>query len=163
MLEECRLPYAVHSVDSGCAGPITTAFLPIAPGDEIPALVDSNGPDGRPIALFESGAILLYLAGKTGRFMPRSVRARYEMLQWLTLPMDDIGSRLDLLDRRLSHTGAFLAGRQYSIADMSVFPWLRSFASEAIDRAGATQFKRWYKAVEARPAVQRALRVLADR
>ncbi len=94
MLEECGLPYRVHSVDIGKGEQFTTEFLAISPNNKIPALVDSDGPDGQPISLFESGAILLYLAGKTGRFLPEDTRGKYEVLQWLMFQMGGVGPML---------------------------------------------------------------------
>ena len=87
MLEECGLPYRVHAVDIGAGDQFKPDFLKISPNNKIPAIVDPDGPDGKPISLFESGAILLYLAGKTGRFLPASVSERYDMLQWLMFQM----------------------------------------------------------------------------
>ena len=87
MLEECGLPYRAHAVDIGAGDQFMPEFLAISPNNKIPAIVDPNGPDGAPISLFESGAILMYLAGKTGRFMPASTRGRYEMLEWLMFQM----------------------------------------------------------------------------
>lgn len=192
MLEECRLPYAVHAVDIGAGEQFTPEFLAISPNNKIPALVDSEGPDGKPMALFESGAMLLYLAGKTGRFLPRSVRGRYQVLQWLMFQIGSVGPMLGqahhfrmyapekipyaidrytreagrlygVIDRELERTGAFIAGRQYSIADMAIFPWLRPHANQGVDLAQYPQLRRWYDTVEARPAVQRALTILAER
>lgn len=192
MLEECRLPYAVHAVDIGAGEQFTPEFLAISPNNKIPALVDSEGPDGKPMALFESGAMLLYLAGKTGRFLPRSVRGRYQVLQWLMFQIGSVGPMLGqahhfrmyapekipyaidrytreagrlygVIDRELERTGAFIAGRQYSIADMAIYPWLRSHANQGVDLAQYPQLRRWYDTVEARPAVQRALTILAER
>ncbi len=94
MLEECGLPYAVHPVDIGAGEQFSPEFLGISPNNKIPAIVDSDGPGGRPISLFESGAILVYLAGKTGRFLPRGTRGRFEVLQWLMFQMGGIGPML---------------------------------------------------------------------
>ncbi|ODS98201.1 MAG: glutathione S-transferase [Lautropia sp. SCN 69-89] len=192
MLEECGLPYAVHPVDIRAGEQFSTRFLEISPNNKIPAIVDSDGPDGRPISLFESGAILVYLAGKTGRFLPRSTRGRYEVLQWLMFQMGGVGPMLGqahhfriyapepipyaidrytkeaarlyrVLDRRLEATGAFLGGRQYSIADIATWPWIRSHASQGIGLADYPGVKRWYETIGKRAAVVRALTVLADR
>jgi len=191
MLEECRLPYAVNAVDIAAAGQHTPEFLALSPNGTIPALLDSEGPDSKPIALFESGAILLYLAGKTGRFLPRSVRGRYQMLQWLMFQMASFGPTLaqarhtglsapdqstcpidrdsrearrlvGAIDRELARTGAFVAGRQYSIADMAIFPWLRSPANPGIDLDDFPQVRRWLDTLESRPAVRRAYSLLAE-
>ncbi|HRY88093.1 MAG TPA: glutathione S-transferase family protein, partial [Rubrivivax sp.] len=94
MLEECRLPYRAVAVDIGSGEQFQSDFLAISPNNKIPAIVDPDGPDGRPISLFESGAILLYLAGKTGRFLPEGTAAKYEVLQWLMFQMGSVGPML---------------------------------------------------------------------
>ena len=94
MLEECKLPYRVHPINIGAGDQFQPDFLKISPNNKIPALVDSEGPDGKPISLFESGAILIYLAAKTGQFMPKSDRAKYEVLQWLMFQMGGVGPML---------------------------------------------------------------------
>jgi len=192
MLEECRLPYAVHAVDIGAGEQFAPEFLAISPNNKVPALVDSDGPGGRPISLFESGAILVYLAGKTGRVLPRSDRGRFEVLQWLMWQMGGFGPMLGqahhfriyapekigyaierytnearrlygVLDKQLAATGAFVAGRQYTIADMAIFPWCRSHANQGVDLADYPEVQRWYGSIDARPAVKRAVQVLAQR
>jgi GST-like protein len=190
MLEECGLPYTVHAVDIGAGDQFKPAFLAISPNNKIPAITDSDGPDGRPISLFESGAILLYLAGKTGRFLPQSVRGKYEALQWLMFQMGGVGPMFGqahhfrnyaqekiayaidrytneakrlygVMDKRLGQA-AYFAG-EYSIADMAIFPWTRSHANQGVDLDDFPNVKRWYGALDARPAVQKAVQVLADR
>jgi GST-like protein len=190
MLEECGLPYSVQAVDIGAGDQFTPEFLKISPNNKIPAIVDSDGPDGRPISLFESGAILVYLAGKTGRLLPPDVRGKYIALQWLMFQMGGIGPMLGqthhfrlyapekieyainrytneskrlygVMDRRLAEAEYF-AG-EYSIADISIFPWTRSHSNQGVDLAEYPNFERWYRAVAARPAVQRGVQVLADR
>ena len=94
MLEECALPYRVHAVDIGSGEQFTPEFLAISPNNKIPAIVDPDGPDGKPISLFESGAILLYLAAKTGKFLPNDTRGKYEVLQWLMFQMGGVGPML---------------------------------------------------------------------
>ncbi len=94
MLEECGLPYAVHAVDIGAGDQFKPEFLAISPNNKIPAIVDPDGPDGKPISLFESGAILVYLAGKTGKFLPKDVRGKYVALQWLMFQMGSVGPML---------------------------------------------------------------------
>jgi GSH-dependent disulfide-bond oxidoreductase len=192
MLEECGLPYAVHAIDIGAGDQFKNEFLTISPNNKIPAIVDPNGPDGRPIALFESGAILVYLAGKTGKFLPKTVAARYEMLQWLMFQMGGFGPMLGqahhfrlyapekieyainrytneakrlygVLEKQLAKTGAFIAGKQYTIADMAIFPWVRSAANQGIDLADFAHVKRWFDTIDARPAVKRAVQILAER
>lgn len=190
MLEECELPYRVTAIDIGSGDQFKPDFLRISPNNKVPAIVDSDGPDGRPISLFESGAILLYLAGKTGRFMPKGVRGKYEALQWLMFQMGGIGpmfgqahhfriyapEKLEyainrytneakrlygVLDRRLAAV-PYVAG-DYGIADIAIWPWTRSYANQGVDLAEFPNVKRWFDAIEARPAVQRGVKVLADR
>lgn len=192
MLEECGLPYRVHAVDIGSGEQFTPDFLAISPNNKIPAIVDPDGSDGKPIALFESGAILIYLAAKTGKFLPERDRDKYEVLQWLMFQMGGVGPMLGqahhfriyapekidyavarytneakrlygVIDKRLARTGAFIAGKQYTIADMSIFPWLRSYERQGVDLAEFSHVKRWYERIDARPAVKRALAVLAER
>ena len=191
MLEECALPYTVEAVDIGSGDQFKPDFLAISPNNKIPALVDSDGPDGKPISLFESGAILLYLAGKTGRLLPADTRARYEVLQWLMFQMGGVGPLLgqahhfrnyapeklpyaierytneakrlyrvmnDQLARR-----RYIAGAEYTIADMAIFPWLRSWKNQGIDWADYPHLKGWFDEIAARPAVMRGVEVLADR
>jgi len=191
MLEECALPYTVEAVDIGSGDQFKPDFLAISPNNKIPALVDSDGPDGKPISLFESGAILLYLAGKTGRFMPADTRGKYDMLQWLMFQMGGVGPLLgqahhfrnyapeklpyaierytneakrlyrvmnDQLARR-----RYIAGAEYTIADMAIFPWLRSWKNQGIDWADYPHLKGWFDEIAARPAVMRGVEVLADR
>jgi len=188
MLEECGLPYKVHAVDIGAGDQFRPEFLAISPNNKIPAIVDSDGPDGKPISLFESGAILIYLAGKTGRFLPTDVRGKYKALEWLMFQMggigpmfgqahhfriyapEKIGYAIDrytneakrlygVLDRRLAEV-AYLAG-EYGIADIATFPWARSHERQGVDLADFPNVKRWFDAIAARPAVQRGVQVLA--
>jgi len=192
MLEECRLPYAVHPIDIGKGEQFDPEFLAISPNNKMPAIVDSDGPDGKPISLFESGAILVYLAAKTARFMPASDRGKYQVLQWLMWQMAGFGpmlgqahhfrryapERIDyaierytreahrlygVLDRQIERTGAYVAGRQYTIADIAIFPWARSHENQGVDLAAYPSVRRWFDAIAARPAVQRGVQVLADR
>jgi GSH-dependent disulfide-bond oxidoreductase len=191
MLEECALPYEVHGVDIGAGEQFAPAFLKISPNNKIPAIVDPDGPDGKPISLFESGAILLYLAGKTGKFLPKDTAGKYKVMEWLMWQVGGFGPMLGqahhfriyaperiqyaydrytneakrlygVLDKQLGKQ-EFVAGKQYSIADMAIFPWCRSAANQGIDWADFPNAKRWFDAIEARPAVQRAVQVLADR
>ena len=190
MLEECALPYAAHAVDIGAGDQFKPDFLAISPNNKIPAIVDHDGPDGKPTSLFESGAILVYLAGKTGRFLPADVRGKYLALQWLMFQMGGLGPMLGqahhfrlyapekveyaikrytnearrlygVMDRRLA-VAAYFAG-EYSVADMAIFPWTRSHANQGIDLAEFPNVQRGFNAVAARPAVQRGLAVFADR
>ncbi len=191
MLEECRLPYRVIPVDIGNGDQFDAKFLAISPNNKIPAIVDPDGPDGQPMALFESGAILLYLAGKTGRFLPADTRGRYEALQWLMFQMGGVGPMLGqahhfriyapeklpyaierytnearrlygVIDKRLAHS-RYIAGAEYGIADMAIFPWLRSWKNQGVELADYPHLKGWFDEIAARPAVQRGVEVLADR
>jgi len=191
MLEECGLPYRAIPVDIGAGEQFDTAFLAISPNNKIPALVDPDGPDGEPISLFESGAILLYLAGKTGRFLPETVRGKYEVLQWLMFQMGGVGPMLGqahhfriyapqkipyavdrytqeahrlyaVMNTRLGRS-RYLGGDSYSIADMAVYPWLRSWKNQGIDWNDFPHLRGWFDEIGGRPAVQRGVEVLADR
>lgn len=186
LLAECGLPYKVHAVNIGQGDQFKPKFLKISPNNKIPALVDSDGPDGQPISLFESGAIMLYLAAKTGRFLPASDRAKYDVLQWLMFQMGGLGPMLGqahhfriyapekidyavnrytneakrlygVLDKQL--TGQkWIAGGEYSIADMAIYPWLRSWQNQGIDWADHPHLKVWFDRISERPAVQRPCR-----
>jgi GST-like protein len=189
MLEECGLPWRAIPVDIGAGDQFAPDFLAISPNNKIPAIVDPDGPDGKPISLFESGAILLYLAGKTGRFLPASVSGKYEALQWLMFQMGSIGPMLGqahhfrmyapeklpyavdrytnearrlygVMDRRLAKS-RYLGGPDYGIADIAVFPWLRSWKNQGIDWADFPVLKGWFDEIAKRPAVVRGLEVLA--
>jgi GSH-dependent disulfide-bond oxidoreductase len=188
MLEECQLEYRVHAVNIGAGEQFAREFLTISPNNKIPALVDSDGPDGQAISLFESGAILLYLAAKTGRLLPEDMRGRYEVLQWLMFQMGGVGPMLGqahhfriyapekipyavdrytneakrlygVMDKRLGQS-RYLGGDSYSIADIAVFPWLRSWKNQGIEWSDYPHLKGWFDEIAARPAVQRG--VLAD-
>jgi GSH-dependent disulfide-bond oxidoreductase len=189
MLEECGLPYRVHGVDIGAGDQFKPEFLAISPNNKIPAIVDPDGPDGKPMSLFESGAILLYLAGKCGRFLPADVRGRYEALQWLMFQMGNIGPMLGqahhfriyapekieyavnrytnearrlygVMDKRLANS-TYIAGPEYGVADIAIFPWLRSWKNQGIAWADYPHLKGWFDEIAARPAVQRGVEVLA--
>ncbi|WP_302172314.1 glutathione binding-like protein [uncultured Hydrogenophaga sp.] len=194
MLEECGLrlgrDWRVHPIDIAKGDQFDPAFLKISPNNKIPAIVDPQGPDGKPISLFESGAILLYLAGKTGKFLPRSDRDRFRMLEWLMFQMGGVGPMLGqahhfriyapekidyavnrytneakrlygVMDRQLQDR-PYIAGRQYTVADIAIFPWLRSWQNQGIDWADYPRLKDWFDRISARPAVQRGVAVLAD-
>ncbi len=194
MLEECGLrlgrDWQVHPVDIGKGDQFKPAFLTISPNNKIPALIDPEGPDGQPISLFESGAILVYLAAKTGKFLPKSDRARFKVLEWLMFQMGGVGPMLGqnhhfrqyapekigyaidrytneakrlygVMDRQLKGQ-KFIAGNQYSIADIAIFPWLRNWQNQGIDWADFPNLKIWFDTIAARPAVQRGVAVLAD-
>ncbi|MBI3283440.1 MAG: glutathione S-transferase N-terminal domain-containing protein [Burkholderiales bacterium] len=190
MLEECGFPYRAIAVDIGAGDQFKPEFLAISPNNKIPAIVDADGPDGKPISLFESGAILLYLAAKAGKFLGHTDREKYETLQWLMFQKGGFGPMLGqahhfrvyaptrieyaverytnearrlyrVLDQRLSKH-AYLAGAEYTIADMATFPWTRSFANQGIDWDDYPHARRWFDEIDARPAVQRGVRVLAE-
>ncbi|MBX3619200.1 MAG: glutathione S-transferase N-terminal domain-containing protein [Rhizobacter sp.] len=190
MLEECGLAYRAHPINIGAGDQFSPEFLAISPNNKIPAITDSEGPDGEPISMFESGAILLYLAGKTGKLMPESVRGRYEVLEWVMFQMGGVGPMLGqahhfriyapekipyaidrytneakrlygVMDKRLAKS-KYIAGPQYSIADIAIFPWLRSWKNQGIDWADYPHLKGWFDEIAARPAVQRGVEVLAD-
>jgi GST-like protein len=189
MLEECGLAYRAIPVDIGAGDQFAPEFLAISPNNKIPAIVDPDGPDGAPISVFESGAILLYLAGKTGRFLPDDVRGRYRTLEWLMFQMGSIGPMLGqahhfriyapeklgyaidrysnearrlygVLDRRLANS-KYVAGPEYGIADIAIFPWLRSWKNQGIDWNDFPHLKGWFDEIGARPAVRRGVEVLA--
>jgi len=190
MLEECGLPYRVVPVDIGAGDQFGPEFLRISPNNKIPAIVDPDGPDGQPISLFESGAILLYLAGKTGRFLPAQVAQRYRVLEWLMFQVGGVGPMLgqahhfrlyapekipyavdrytsesrrlySVMNRQLAGS-TYIAGAEYSIADIAIFPWLRSWKNQGIDWNDYPHLKGWFDEISARPAVQRGVAVLAQ-
>ncbi len=191
MLEECGLPYRAHAIDIGAGDQFTPEFLAISPNNKIPAIVDPDGPDGAPISLFESGAILLYLAAKTGRFLSADIRGRYEVLQWLMFQMGGVGPMLGqahhfriyapqkipyaidrytneakrlygVMNRRLAKS-RYIGGAEYSIADIAIFPWLRSWKNQGIAWDDYPHLKGWFDEIGARPAVKRGVEVLADK
>ena len=186
-LEEVNLPYNVVPVDIAAGDQYEPEFLKISPNNKMPAIIDPEGPDGAPITLFESGAILIYLADKTERFFPQTPRERYVVLQWLMFQMGHVGPMLGqahhfrqyapekipyaverytneaarlyrVIDRRLAET-MFIAGDEYTIADMAIFPWLRSHENQGQSLDDYPSLKRWYEGMEARPAIRRALDV----
>ena len=194
MLGECGLrlgrDWQVHPINIGQGDQFTPEFLKISPNNKIPALVDPVGPDGKPISLFESGAILLYLASKTGKLLPRSDRQKFEVLQWLMFQMGGVGPMLGqahhfriyapekidyaydrytneakrlygVMNKQLEER-KFIAGQQYSVADVAIFPWLRSWENQGIEWKDFPRLKDWFDRVGARPAVQRGVAVLAD-
>lgn len=190
MMEECGLAYRAIPVNIGAGEQFAPDFLEISPNNKIPAIVDPDGPDGQPISIFESGAILLYLAGKTGRFLPASTRGKYEVLEWLMFQMASVGPMLGqahhfriyapekieyavdrytnearrlygVMDKRLARS-KYLGGDDYSIADIAVYPWLRSWKNQGIEWADYPHLKGWFDEIGARPAVQRGVEVLTD-
>ncbi|MBT8587529.1 glutathione S-transferase family protein [Polynucleobacter paneuropaeus] len=194
MLEECgyRLgkDWLAHPIDIGAGDQFKPDFIKISPNNKIPAIVDPNGPDGKPISIFESGAILLYLAAKTGKFLPKSTRTKYDVLQWLMFQMGGLGPMLGqnhhfrtyapekieyainrytneakrlygVLDRQLSKH-PFIAGKEYSIADIAIFPWTRNWKNQGIEIDEFPHFKKWFEKISARPAVRRGVEVLTN-
>ena len=189
MLEECGLAYRAVPVDIGKGDQFAPEFLAISPNNKIPAIVDPDGPDGKPISIFESGAILLYLAAKTGRFLPDDLRGRYRTMEWLMFQMGSVGPMLgqahhfrlyaperipyavdrysnearriyQVIDKRLEKS-RYVADDAYTIADIAIFPWLRSWKNQGIELDDHPALKAWFEGIAARPAVQRGVEVLA--
>ncbi|WP_028219800.1 glutathione S-transferase family protein [Paraburkholderia oxyphila] len=186
-LEEMALPYSVTRVDITKDEQFTEAFLSLNPNNKIPVIVDEDGPEGQPITVFESGAILMYLADKTGRLMPSSGHAYYRTLQWLMFQMGGIGPMFGqmhhfqryakdeaygvkryakethrlygVLDAQLARN-EFVAGSEYSIADIAVYPWIARFELHQIEWSSIPNVMRWYDAVGARDAVKRGMEAL---
>ena len=190
MLEELGLGYNVHPINIGAGDQFEPEFLKISPNNKMPAIVDPDGPGGKPISLFESGAILIYLAEKHGKFLSSDARERYTTLQWLMWQMGGLGpmlgqahhfrnyapERIDyaynrytneanrlygVLDKRLSEA-RFLAGDAYSIADIAAWPWMRRPENQGVERADYPNYQRWFEEIAARPAVQRGVTVLEN-
>jgi len=186
MLEECGLPYHVHAVDIGAGEQFRADYLRINPNGKIPSIVDPEGPDGKPIAMMESGAILVYLAAKAGCLLPGDPRGKYKALEWLMFQMGSIGPMFGqahhflraakepvpyaierytkekdrlyaVLDRRLSEK-EYLAD-VYSIADIATYPWVARHEWHRTDLAAYPNVKRWFDAIGARAAVQRGMAV----
>ncbi|MCH9054124.1 MAG: glutathione S-transferase N-terminal domain-containing protein [Proteobacteria bacterium] len=189
MLEEVGLEYTVHPIDIRKGDQFEPEFLKISPNNRIPAIVDHHGPDGAPYSLFESGAILMYLAEKTGKLMPKATAKRYRVIEWLMFQMANVGPMLGqahhfrayapdpidyaiarytneagrlyrVLDKRLGEN-EYLAG-EYSIADIATYPWLQSYERQGQDINEFADLKRWFDTVEARPAVRRGNKVMTD-
>jgi len=190
MLEELALAYNVHPIDIGKGDQFGADFVAISPNSKIPAIVDSEGPEGKPYSLFESGAILLYLADKTGRFLSQKKTERFEAIQWLMFQMGGVGpmfgqvhhflraapepvpyaiERYSKETRRLYGVlNARLASRdwlaaEYSVADMATYPWVARYEWHKVDLADFPNVKRWFDVISARPAVQRGMKVPAPR
>jgi len=186
-LEELGLPYKVHTVNIGKNEQFDPAFLKISPNNKIPAIVDPDGPGGKPFAVFESGAILIYLAEKTGKLMPKDPIGRSVCLQWLMFQMASVGpmcgqahhfrraapeqipyaikrytdeaARLyGVIDRRVAET-KWLAGEEYTIADIATYPWIARHEWQAQKLEDFPNLKRWYDANTARPGVQKGFQV----
>jgi len=188
LLEELEMPYTPHPIDISKGDQFTPEYTALNPNQKIPTIVDTDGPGGRPITIFESGAILIYLAEKAGRFLPTDPHQRFEVLQWLMFQMGGVGpifgqvhhfrraaseqvpyaiERFDkearrvygVLDGQLRQR-EFIASSGYSIADMAIFPWTVRHEWQQVDLADYPGVKRWFDALSARPAVQRGLQVL---
>ena len=184
MVEELGVPYVLHRIDIGAGDQFSDAFTAINPNQKIPAIVDSEGPGGRPYTVIESGAILMYLAEKHGRFLPAGMAERYEVIQWLMFQMGGVGPMFGqahhfrmaakeevpygierytretrrlwgVLDRRLEGR-EHLAG-DYSIADIAVFPWTARHEWQGVALDEFPNVARWYRALEQRPAVARGM------
>jgi GST-like protein len=190
MLEETGTPYRVIPVDIGKGDQFKPEFLRISPNNKMPAMVDPDGPDGKPFALAESGAMLFYLASKTGKFLPGDLRKRWQVMQWTMFQMGHIGPMLGqahhflgyapekieyainrykneanrlygVVDRRLKES-KYLACDEYTIADMATMPWLRFPERQGVNIDEFPALKKWRDALLERPAVKRALDVLKD-
>ena len=190
MLEEVALPYRVHAVNIRNGDQFKPEFLKVSPNNRIPAIVDRQGPDGEPMSLFESGAILLYLASKSGKLLPVDMAERWGCVQWLMWQMGGLGPMMgqanhfrryakdkidyaierytneanrltNVLDRRLADF-EYIACDEYTIADISIFPWMRGADARGVMIEQYPNVKRWFDAINARPAVQRGVQVLAS-
>ena len=187
MLEEVGLPYNVHRIDIGKDDQFKPEYVALNPYSKIPAIIDPDGPDGEPLRLFESGAILVYLAEKTGKLLPAAPRRKYITLQWLMFQMGAVGpffgqvhhflraAKVEVpyaieryikekdriyavLDRRLGEV-PYLAGDEYTIADIATYPWVARHEWHKTDLNAFPNVKRWFDTVGARPAVQRGMAV----
>ena len=190
MLEETGLDYKAHAVNIGKGDQFEADFLKLSPNNRIPAILDSDGPDGKPISLFESGAILIYLAEKIGQFLPEEPRAKYATLEWLMFQMGGVGPMFGqsnhfshyavdkipyaidrytseckrlyrVMDKRLSDV-EYLAGDDYTIADIATHPWAQGYERRDVDIKEYPNVKRWIEIIHGRPAVIRGNEVLAN-
>jgi GST-like protein len=185
MVEEVGIPYEVHAINLQKGDQHKPDYLAINPNNKIPAIIDTEGPDGKLLTLFESGAILMYLAEKTGKLWPKELRKRYEVIQWLMFQMGGVGPMFgqanyffraqekvpqaierfhkealrlySVLDKQLGQQ-EFLAG-DYSIADIATYPWVWRHEMHQVKLEQFSNVKRWYDAIAARPAVQRGMAV----
>lgn len=187
MLEECGLPYNVHKIDIGKGDQFTPEFVAINPNSKIPAMIDSNGPDGKPITLFESGAMLVYLAQHYQKFLPPDWHQLYHVFQWLMFQMGGVGPMFGqthhflraakeqvpyAIDRYKKETDRlygvmdkelakrkFLAGDFYSIADIATYPWVARYEWHKTDLNQFPNVRRWFDEIGKRPAVRRGMMV----
>ena len=191
MLEETGTPYNVHAIDIGAGDQFKPEVLRISPNNKMPAMVDTDGLGGKPISMFESGAMLIYLASKTGRFLPGDLRDKWSTLQWLMFQMGGVGPMLGqahhflgyapekipyamnryrneanrlygVIDRRLRES-KYIACGEYTIADMAIVPWLRFPDRQGVEIDEYPALKKWRDAIYQRPAAKRAFLVLAER
>ena len=191
LLEELKVPYKVIPININKGDQLKKSFLKISPNNKMPAIVDKNGPSRKPISIFESGAILIYLSEKYGKFIPKNVRGRYEVIQWLMFQMASVGPMLgqahhfrnyapkkipyavnrytneatriySVINRRLSKS-KYIANNFYSIADMAIFPWIRSHLNQGQYLEEYPKLKKWYDKINERSATKRALEVLKDK
>ena len=189
MLEECALPYKEHFVDVWKGDQFKSEFIKLNPNGRIPVIVDHEGPGGRPYTVFESGAILMYLAEKTGKFLPKEMARKYEVILWLLIQLTSVGpmfgqwthfklfapkgtdysmgrysselKRLyELLEQRLGQS-AYLGGQEYSIADIATFPWTRNHDAQGVKWEDHSNLARWFNTINERPAVKAALAKVA--
>jgi len=190
MLEECGLPYKEHFVDVWKGDQYEAEFAKINPNSKIPAIVDHDGPGGKPFTVFESGAILLYLADKTGKLLPKDMAKKYEAMQWLMVQLTGVGpmfgqwthfkmfapktgndysagrytselKRLyEVLEKRLGQA-PYLGGQEYSVADIATFPWTRNHDAQGVKWDDHPNLARWFNAISERPAVKAALAKVA--
>lgn len=185
-LEELQLPYTVHPIDIGKGDQFTPEFVAICPNSKIPAIVDQAGPDRKPFALFESGAILLYLSYKTGKLLPRDPAEQFRVMQWLMFQMGGVGpmfgqvhhfvraakepvpyaiERYGKETRRLyavldTHLGKQeYLGSAYSIADIATYPWVARHEWHRVDLSDFPSVKRWFDQLGERPAVRKGMNV----
>ena len=185
MLEEVELPYEVHPIDLAKGDQLKPEYLAINPNNKIPAIIDTEGPGGKPFKLFESGAILMYLAEKIGKFLPQEMAKRYEVIQWLMFQMGGVGPmfgqanyfyRLEekvpfaieryykeairlynVLEQALAQND-YLAG-EYSIADIATYPWVGRHDGHNVKLEEFPNVKRWFDAISQRPAVKRGMEI----
>ena len=192
MLEEVEIDYKVFPIDIHNGAQFDAEFIKISPNNRVPAIVDTDGPGGKPYSVFESGAILLYLAEKTGKLCPEDSKTRYDVMQWLMFQMGNVGPMFGqngyfqgycpediplakeryhnvtkqiygVLDKRLAES-AYLAGDDYSIADVATFPWttIKQRTMHKIEIDEYPNVLRWSEEVSRRPGVQRGIAVMSD-
>jgi GST-like protein len=188
MLEEAGLPYTMKPVDVWKGEQYNPDFIKISPNSKIPVIVDHDGPGGKPYTVFESGAILMYLAEKTGKFLPKDMAKRYDVIQWLMIQLTGVGpmfgqwthfklfagggneysmtryqtevKRLyEVLEKRLGQH-AYLGGDEYTIADIATFPWTRNHDAMGVKWDNNPNLKRWFEAISARPAAKKMVEVV---